>query len=579
MDTAQGLKIGEILVQNGNIHAEQVDEGLELQKLRPKRIGEVLLDLGYIEEDHLLNALSSQFGIPFEPDIQKEIDAALTTRVPLSFIREYQMVPYRKNGSAFYVAVHDPVNLMPLDDLRLLLGGSVIPVICRQQDIQAVIDGYFDQQGENASDMLDSIVLDNDSDEDGVQAFDLAESDRDLLDLANEAPIIKLINLLISGAVKERASDIHVEPFEREVYVRYRVDGVLYHKFTVPKNQQAAVVSRVKIMARMNIAEHRLPQDGRIKIRLSGKEIDIRVSVIPVQHGERVVMRILEKGSFLFGLEELGMGPLDYQLMDKLVTSSHGIILVTGPTGSGKSTTLYACLQRVLSPDINVITVEDPVEYHMAGVGQIEVKSKIGLTFASALRSILRQDPDVILVGEVRDHETADMAVHASLTGHLVFTTLHTNDSAGAITRLVNMGIEPFLVTSSTIAILAQRLVRCICPNCKEAYEPEIESLVELGLSESDAKGKLVYRGAGCEKCQQRGYFGRTGIFEMLVMNPHIQNLVLRGTDSNVIKREARKFGMRTLREDGARRVLDGVSTIEEVLRVTRDDFLDELTE
>lgn len=570
------LQICEILVKHGHLHREQIDEALELQKIKPKRIGQILLDLGYIEEDHLLEALSEQFGLTFDKEMTEHIDSSLTTKVPIAFIREYHMVPYRKNGNGFVVALNDPVNLLPLDDLRLLLGGPVEPVLCRSGDIQTVIDNYFDQQGENAADMLDSIVLDGEE-ADEIHSIDLMESDRDLLDLANEAPIIKLINLLISGAVKERASDIHVEPYEREVQVRYRIDGVLYQKFNIPKSQQAAVVSRIKIMARLNIAEHRLPQDGRIKIRLSGKEIDIRVSVIPVQHGERVVMRILEKGSFLFGLEELGMARQDYELMDRLVKSSHGIILVTGPTGSGKSTTLYACLQRVLSPDINVITVEDPVEYQMGGVGQIEVKPKIGLTFAQALRSILRQDPDVILVGEIRDHETADMAVHASLTGHLVFSTLHTNDSAGAITRLINMGIEPFLVTSSTVAILAQRLVRRICPKCREPYEPELESLLELGLSAEEAKGKLVYRGKGCDACQGRGYYGRTGIFELLVMTPHVQNLVLRGTDSNAVKREARKYGMRTLREDGAAKVLNGVSTIEEVLRVTRDDLFEEI--
>jgi general secretion pathway protein E len=569
--------LGEILVAQGHAHVEQINEGLELQRIRPKRIGEILMDVGYVEEDHVLEALSDQFGIPFEKNIRESLDSALTTKVPLSFIREYEMVPYRQNGAAYYVAVHDPVNLLPLDDLRLLLGGPVEPVICRKADIQAVIDGYFDQQGENARDMIDTIVLSGEEDAE-VPTLDALESNRDLLDLANEAPIIKLINLLISGAIKERASDIHIEPFEREVRVRYRIDGVLYEKLTVPKSQQAAITSRIKIMANLNIAEHRLPQDGRIKIRLSGKEIDIRVSVIPIAHGERVVMRILEKGTFLFSLERLGMDKHDYNLFDKLITSSHGIILVTGPTGSGKSTTLYAGLQRLCSPELNIITVEDPIEYQISGVGQIQVRPKIGLTFAAGLRSILRQDPDVILVGEIRDLETADMAIQASLTGHLVFSTLHTNDSAGAITRLVNMGIEPFLVSSSTIAIMAQRLVRNICKYCKEEYEPELESLLELGLTEGEAEGKTAFRGCGCEKCQGRGYFGRTGIFELLVMTPRIQELTLRGVDSNVIKREAKKEGMRTLREDGASKVFAGISTIEEVMRVTRDDILMEVS-
>jgi general secretion pathway protein E len=573
---ASDLQICQILLAKGFVHPEQVAEALELQKIRPKRVGEILLDLGYVEEDHVLEALSEQFGIPFERSLAALVDPALTNKVPISFIREYYMVPYRLNGTAYHVAVNDPANLLPLDDLRLLLGGPVQPVLCRKNDIQQIIDSYFDQQTENAADMIDSITM---SDEEGgtVHTLDNIESERDLLDLANEAPIIKLINLVITGAVKERASDIHLEPFEREVRVRYRIDGVLYEKFSVPKSQQAAVVSRVKIMANLNIAEHRLPQDGRIKIRLSGKEIDIRVSIIPIAHGERVVMRILEKGNFLFSLEDLGMDLRDHSLMDRLITSSHGIILVTGPTGSGKSTTLYAALQRVNSPDKNIITVEDPIEYLISGIGQIQVRPKIGLTFAAGLRSILRQDPDVILVGEIRDHETAEMAVQASLTGHLVFATLHTNDSAGAVTRLTNMGIEPFLVTSSTIAIQAQRLVRRTCSQCKESYTPDRDPLQELGIRLDDPRAKTLWRGRGCDKCSQRGYYGRTGIFELLVMSQKIQEMVLQGADSNAIKREAHKEGMRTLREDGAEKMLRGLTTLEEILRVTRDDVLDEV--
>jgi len=571
------FELGDILVRLGHVHQEQVNEAIELQKIRPKRLGDLLMDLGYIEEDHLLEAFSEQFRIPFERSLLGQIDPALTTRAPINFIREYHIVPYRQNGAFYYVAINDPSNLLPLDDLRLLLGGPVKPVLCRKADIQTIIDSYFDQQSQNAADMIDSMNMDEDEDGVEVHTLDTMESERDLLDLANEAPIIKLLNLLISGAIKERASDIHLEPFEREVRVRYRIDGVLYEKLTIPKSQQAAVTSRVKIMANLNIAEHRLPQDGRIKIRLSGKEIDIRVSVVPVAFGERVVMRILEKGNFLFSLEQLGMSRKDYELVDKLITRSHGIILVTGPTGSGKSTTLYAALQRVNSPDKNIITVEDPIEYQMPGIGQIQVQPKIGLTFAMGLRHIVRQDPDVILVGEIRDHETAEMAIQASLTGHLVFATLHTNDSAGAITRLINMGIEPFLVTSSTIAIMAQRLVRQICPHCKESYVPEEKALRELGAAGREIIGNTVYRGRGCEKCLNRGYYGRTGIFELLVMTPHIQELALQGTDSNVLKREAMKEGMRTLREDGAARVAAGISTIEEVLRVTRDDVVDEV--
>ena len=575
MSSGQDLQLCEILIQHGSVHLEQITEALELQKIRPKRVGELLLDLGYVDEEQILAALSEQFHIPYETAINEQVDPSLTTKVPISFIREYQMVPFKKNGSGYLVAVNDPVNLLPLDDLRLLLDGEVSPVLCSKSDIQQIIDGYFEQQTENAADMIDSITM---SEKDDYQSLEGLGSERDLLDLANEAPIIKLINLVITGGVKDRASDIHIEPFEKEVRVRYRIDGVLYEKFSVPRSQQAAVISRVKIMADLNIAEHRLPQDGRIKIRLSGKEIDIRVSIIPTAHGERVVMRILEKGSFLFSLEQLGMESRDNSQLDKLIQSSHGILLVTGPTGSGKSTTLYAALQKVNSPDKNIITVEDPIEYQLEGIGQIQVAPKIGLTFAAGLRSILRQDPDIILIGEIRDMETAEMAVQASLTGHLVFSTLHTNDSAGAITRLVNMGIEPFLVTSSTIAIQAQRLVRRICDTCKVAYTPELETYKELGVdAPADPEKRILYHAVGCSACSDRGYRGRTGIFELLVMTTRIQEMALQGVDSNQIKREARKFGMRTLREDGANRAMLGLTSAEEILRVTRNDMEEEI--
>ncbi len=570
----EDMKLGAILCRLGHVNDEQLQEALDIQEVRKKRIGELLLELEYIDEEALLVALSEQFDIPYSLNISDDIEPSLTVKVPIAFIKQYEMVPYCEVDGVFQIAIRNPVDLLPLEDLRMLLDGPVSPVLCREAAIQSVLDGYFDSQGENASEMIDTIV--NDDDE-AVFSLDEELSDRDLLDLANEAPIIKLINLMISGAIKERASDIHVEPFEREVIVRYRVDGILYSKFNVPKSQHAAVVSRVKIMANLNIAEQRLPQDGRIKILLSGKEIDIRVSIIPIQNGERIVMRILEKGNFLIGLEELGMASRDYNTMDKIIRNSHGIVLVTGPTGSGKSTTLYASLQRVLSPDINVITVEDPVEYQMSGVSQIEVRPKIGLTFASALRSILRQDPDVVLVGEIRDEETAEMAVHASLTGHLVFSTLHTNDSAGAITRLINMGIEPFLVTSSTIAIIAQRLVRRLCPSCKQSYLPNAEALNELGTHAQQYAGKEAFLPVGCDMCSTRGYAGRSGIFEMMAMTPAIQELTLRGGDSNAIKREARKHGMFSLRDDGTDKAFAGHTSIEEVLRVTRDEFTDEL--
>jgi general secretion pathway protein E len=380
-----------------------------------------------------------------------------------------------------------------------------------------------------------------------------------------------MVNRLMVQAFRERASDIHVEPYQTDVKVRYRIDGILHDVLTLPKRVHSAVVSRIKVMASLNIAEKRLPQDGRIGIKLGDHSVDLRISVVPTVNGERVVMRILDKSSVLYGLEELGFYPDDLARIERLIKQEHGIILVTGPTGSGKTTSLYSMLSRINSPDKNILTIEDPIEYQLKGIGQIPVNTKVGLTFASGLRSIVRQDPDVILVGEIRDLETAEIAIQAALTGHLVFSTLHTNDSASAVTRLIDMGIEPFLVTSSVNAILAQRLVRKICPSCKQEYFPEDESLLEIGLSKDmlDRDGYL-HRGAGCSECIGTGYKGRTGIYEILFMSDAIRSTILKSSDSNVIKNVAVGEGLHTLRQDGARKVEDGITTIEEVLRVTQ---------
>jgi len=562
--------IGEVLVRKGYVDEKQVQEALSLQKVKnDRRLGELLVDLGYIEEDKLLEALSELHNIPYVRELETQMDTAVITRVPLHFIKQYQMVPFKEEKEFYLVAIHDPLNLLPLDDLRLLLDKPVKPVLSSAAAIEEVVNHYFDRQTDSAA----QVIEDLDEEEIGILSpMAVPEEERDLLDLAHEAPIIKLINLIVSGAVKDRASDIHIEPFEKDVRVRYRIDGVLYEVLKPPKAYQLAITSRIKIMANMNIAEKRLPQDGRIKIRLAGKDIDIRVSAVPTGYGERLVLRILDRTSFLFDLTELGLHKQDYETFKSLLMSSHGIILLTGPTGSGKTTTLYAALSRLNAAEKNIITIEDPIEYQMQGIGQIQVMPKIGLTFANALRSILRQDPDVILVGEIRDMETAEMAIHASLTGHLVFSTLHTNDSAGAVTRLLDMGIEPYLVSSSVIGVMAQRLVRLICPDCREEYHPDAATLADLGLSEEAIHGKGIYRGRGCDTCNARGYLGRTGIYELLVVDPNIQNLVVTRADSNVIKREARKNGMVTLREDGLRKVLAGISTLEEVLRMSREE-------
>jgi general secretion pathway protein E len=397
------------------------------------------------------------------------------------------------------------------------------------------------------------------------------EETADLLDISDEAPVIKLVNLILFQAVKERASDIHIEPFQKELKVRYRIDGILYQRLDPPKRYQSAMISRLKVMAKMDIAEKRLPQDGRIPIKIADKDIDIRVSIIPTTFGERVVLRLLDKQSLLLGMGEIGLSPDKHQTLQDLISRSNGILLVTGPTGSGKTTTLYAALSQINSPDKNIITIEDPVEYQLWGIGQIQVNPKIGLTFAHGLRSVLRHDPDVILVGEIRDAETAEIAIQAALTGHLVFSTLHTNNAASAATRLVDMEIEPFLVASVVRAIVAQRLIRVICSECKEGYVPEPEMLKEVGITPEQLKGGKVYRGKGCPACSGTGYRGRTGIYEILLVSETIRQLIMKKADSVSIGRQAVEEGMKTLREDGARKIIEGITALEEVLRVTQD--------
>jgi len=412
-----------------------------------------------------------------------------------------------------------------------------------------------------------SAVIDEIEEEEGYVTDDL-QLGEDLLDDPNQAPIIRFVNSLLTQAIKERASDIHIEPFEKELSVRFRVDGVLYEVVKPPRRLQASIVSRVKIMAGLNIAEKRIPQDGRIRTRMAGREIDLRVSSLPVRHGERVVMRILEKGS-VFSLDGIGMGDGTLTEFRDLIRKPHGIVLVCGPTGSGKTTTLYSALSEINSPDKNILTIEDPVEYELQGIGQTQVNPKIDLTFASVLRAHLRQDPDIILVGETRDKTTADNAIQASLTGHLVFSTLHTNDAAGAFTRLIDMGVEPFLVSSSVLAVLAQRLVRRLCPECREPYTPNATELADVGLTESPGQ---LYRAKGCEACNYKGYSGRSGIYELLLVDDEVRALVVAGEATGVIRNAAVKRGLKTLRDDGIRKALEGITSLDEVRRVTQED-------
>jgi len=558
--------IGEILKETCGLSEETLVEALKVQEEKGGRLGEILIRLKAVSEEDLLKALSLQFDLSFLPTLPSEgLMIEFTEQVPIQFLKKYKMVPI-VTAEKTVLAVNDPLLFQPVDDLRLLLAldGTEV-VLAPHSAIVSAINFAYDMRDTSAEQVIEGL-----HEEDTDLIISEIQETGDLLDDTSDAPIIKLVNLMLSQAVKDRASDIHIEPAQNRLKIRYRVDGILYDMLSPPKHIQSALVSRIKIMAKMNIAEKRLPQDGRIEVKIGDKNIDIRVSTIPIAFGERVVLRLLDKTSILLQVSDLGMPRERLKAFDQLIHSPYGIILVTGPTGSGKTTTLYAALSTINTTDVNIITIEDPIEYQLEGVGQIQVNPKIDLSFANGLRSIVRQDPDVILVGEVRDLETAEIAIQSALTGHLVFSTLHTNDSASAVTRLIDMGIEPFLVTSSVIAILAQRLVRTLCSACKEAYVPDEESLQNIGIAADMISGKTIYRGVGCSSCLKTGYRGRTGIFEMMMLTDTVKNLILRTSDANAIKRSAVEQGMVTLRQDGAAKVLAGVTTIEEVFRVTQ---------
>ncbi|MCG2774334.1 MAG: type II secretion system ATPase GspE [Desulfobacterales bacterium] len=558
--------IGEILRDICGLSNESLEEALRIQEEKGDRIGEILVRQKAISDSDLLRALSIQFNLPFSSTLPiEDLNTEFTAKVPIQFLKKYKMVPVVVPNGAF-IATNDPLLFQPLDDLRLLLGLDGIKVVLTPYSaILSTINFAYDMSSYSAEQVIQDM-----HEEDTDLIISEIEETGDLLEDMSDAPIIKLVNLMLSQAVKARASDIHIEPSQSRIKIRYRVDGVLYDRLSPPKHIQSTLTSRIKIMAKMNIAEKRLPQDGRIEIRIADKNIDIRVSTIPTSFGERVVMRLLDKTNVLLKVSALGMPENRLKEFDALIRSAHGIMLVTGPTGSGKTTTLYAALSTINRSDINIITIEDPVEYQIEGIGQIQVNPKIELTFAKGLRSIVRQDPDVILVGEIRDLETAEIAIQSALTGHLVFSTLHTNDASSAVTRLIDMGIESFLVTSSVLAILAQRLVRTVCADCREEYTPDKESLQSIGIDPDMAEGRRFYRGKGCPSCLNTGYLGRTGIFELMMLDDRIKNLILKTSDANAIKHRAVEQGMITLRQDGAQKVLNGITTIEEIFRVTQ---------
>jgi general secretion pathway protein E len=558
--------IGQLLLKEKLIKQDDLEKFEKISKEKNERLDRILLKEGYINEATLLKFLSKILSIPFTPQLSfNGIDESTLKALPLKILRNYKLLPVEKNKDILTMATSDPLNLPSTGELANITGHRIKLVLAPEEEILNNLEKLYRPEAGSAEEVMKEM-------EEGVSALTKEEKTEDLLDLAHKAPVIRLVNLMIFQAIEKRASDIHIEPLPEKLRIRYRIDGVLYDTLTPPKSYHAAIVSRIKVMSGLNIAERRLPQDGRFNIKSGEKEIDIRVSVIPVAGGERVVLRLLDRAS-LFSLEDLGLDEEMYTTVDELIHLSNGIILVTGPTGSGKTTTLYAALSRINSPDKNIITVEDPIEYQLPGIAQIQVKPEINLTFANGLRSILRHDPDIIMVGEMRDLDTTEIAVRASLTGHLVFSTLHTNDTAGAITRLIDIGIEPYLLTSSVRAIIAQRLVRRICPHCKIEYnldkETEMIELEKLGIKIEELPKKL-YRGKGCSYCNE-GYWGRVGIFEILLIQEEIEKMIMEKRSARTIKSEAKKKGMRTLRGDGIKKVYEGITTLSEVLRETQE--------
>ncbi len=556
--------IGEILVQQGAVNAGQVEAALCEQQQDERRLGELLLAEGALTAVQMYTALAQQLDVAYLRELPDVVgDAALLELLPLGYARQHQVMPLARQENSLLAVLADPFDFDAVNDLRSVSGVDIEMAIAPADDIMRLVNASYEMQAGATHETAHDIDAGGDDFTHGLEPADLLDSD-------DEAPVIRFVNSLITRACKERASDIHIEPFENELVVRYRIDGLLYEVVRPPFSASASIISRLKIMAGLNIAEKRLPQDGRFRVRIAARDIDVRVSSLPTAFGERLVLRLLDKSSGVLSLSDIGMDERMRATVERLIASPHGVFLVTGPTGSGKTTTLYAALSHLNDREKNIITIEDPIEYQLPGVGQIQVNSKIDLTFANGLRSILRQDPDIIMVGEIRDRETAEIAIQSALTGHMVFSTLHTNDAAGALTRLVEMGIEPFLASSSIVAILAQRLVRTICPHCREEYRPAAAMLEELGGA--DMASALFYRGGGCDKCMNIGYCGRRGIYELLVVDDEIRTRLMANCDAAAIRAIAVQRGMVSLREYGLQLVRAGETTLEEVIRVTRQE-------
>ncbi len=564
------MDIGDALLGNGLINAQQLERARSVQAAEGIRLDQALIKLGMVDEEDLLRTIGQEVGLKYVDLSDAKVDLSLLKRFPLRIIHRESIFPIEQKNGSIVVATSDPFNLYPLDEISVATGKTVIPVLASRSEIAKLIKTHLGV----GSETIDGLIAQ--AQEEAIEVIDQGEGDgSELSEMAQEPSVVRLVNEILLEALELGASDVHIEPQASGLQIRYRLDGVLHPQPVPPEitRFQAAIISRVKIMARLNIAERRLPQDGRIQLKVAGREVDVRVSIIPMVHGEGVVLRLLDKGGMEFTLSRLGMSDQLLRMFRELIRLPHGIILVTGPTGSGKTTTLYSALLEIRNPGVKIITTEDPVEYQLEGINQIQVHPKIGLTFAHSLRSILRHDPDIILVGEIRDLETAENAIQAALTGHLVFSTLHTNDAASAYTRLIDVGVEPFLVSSTVEAVMAQRLVRTLCSHCKEPYQPQPEELPDDFPTER-LKDHAIYRAVGCRACRHVGYKGRVGLFELLVSTARIRQLAHDRASSWAIQQAAMSEGMRLLRQDGWEKVLEGRTTIEEVVRVTKGNEL-----
>ena len=565
--------LGQILIESEALTEDQLKEALSYQGedgREKRKLGEILIDKEFISEEDMLKALAYQLDLPYYDKLPiNDIDPSLVGDIPIQFARDNLILPVARDDFNVTVAVADPLNIFPMDDLRLILSTNINMIVCSPSVISHSINRVYERSHDASQRVIDELNV-----PDIQEGVDDLEETKDLLDSTDdEKPIIRLVNGLLSRAVKEGASDIHVEPYESEIVVRLRIDGTLHDTMQVPKRHLGSLVSRIKILGKLNIAEKRIPQDGRIGIKVAGKDVDVRLSVLPTAHGERVVMRLLDKSKGVKRLDQMGLAPDVYRTWTQLIHQKHGIILVTGPTGSGKTTLLYASVIHINTTDVNILTIEDPVEYRLPGVGQIDVKTKVGLTFSEGLRAILRQDPDIIMIGEIRDNETAEIAVQSSLTGHLVFSTVHTNDAASTITRLDDLKIQPFQIASAVLGVMATRLIRRLCVSCRVKHEPSDRELKLLEISRDGIGDRDIYRvGRGCEQCHGQGYKDRIAIHELLVVDDKMRDSILKTQDANILRKQAVENGMKTLRQSAVQKVLEGITSIEEAIQKTQTE-------